>query len=212
MATYDFHGVVRTPFPLCLRPYQSFKQFEFTFYLFIFCWAWSIHKTSANFISWRQGQRQHDPFYDQRDRAHQFRPRVVLKFGVARDDGLDARKCTLHIKQWPRRYEQVNQGSCADPEIFVRQGGVGGGRGPTAWKQSGQCFFGHQFYSLQSGSNGFITERRRGSNFFQGVGMPKETHITCGFPGGGVSPDPLTTLGSPDATACLQNHGLSKFK
>ena len=30
-------------------------------YLF-FCWAWSIHKTSANYISWRQGQRQHDPF------------------------------------------------------------------------------------------------------------------------------------------------------
>ena len=26
------------------------------------------------------------------------------------------------------------------------------------------------FYSLQSGSNGFITEGRRGSNFFQGVG------------------------------------------
>ena len=35
MATYDFHGEVRTPCPLCLRPYQSFKQFKFTFY-FIF--------------------------------------------------------------------------------------------------------------------------------------------------------------------------------
>ena len=42
------------------------------------------------------------------------------------------------------------------------------------------------FYSLQSGSNGFVTEGRRGSNFFQGVGVSKETH--------------------------LQNHGLSKFK
>ena len=42
------------------------------------------------------------------------------------------------------------------------------------------------FYSLQSGSNGFITEGRRGSNFFQGVGVSKETH--------------------------LHNHGLSKFK
>ena len=31
-ATYDFHGEVRT---LCLRPYQSFKQFEITFYLFL---------------------------------------------------------------------------------------------------------------------------------------------------------------------------------
>ena len=51
MATYDFHGEVRTPCPLCLRPYQRFKQFEFTFYLLFFCWAWSIHKTSANYIS-----------------------------------------------------------------------------------------------------------------------------------------------------------------
>ena len=48
------------------------------------------------------------------------------------------------------------------------------------------------FYSLQSGSNGFITEGRSGSNFFQGVGVSKETDITCDFPGGG--PDPLTPL------------------
>ena len=46
------------------------------------------------------------------------------------------------------------------------------------------------FYNIQSGSNGFITEGRRGSNFFQGVGVSKETHITCDFPG----PDPLTPL------------------
>ena len=52
------------------------------------------------------------------------------------------------------------------------------------------------FYSLQSGSNGFITEGRRGSNFFQGVGVSIETHITCDFPegGGGVGPDPLIPL------------------
>ena len=36
------------------------------------------------------------------------------------------------------------------------------------------------------GSNGFITEGRRGSNFFQGVS--KETHITCDFPGGVRTP------------------------
>ena len=58
-----------------------------------------------------------------------------------------------------------------------------------------------------------ITERRRGSNFFQGVGVSKETHITCDFPGGGEggvrtpSPPPLDPhVGSPDATVCLQNH------
>ena len=69
------------------------------------------------------------------------------------------------------------------------------------------------FYSLQSGSNGFITEGRRGSNFFQGVGVSIETHIICDFPeGGGVSGPPNPPLdshvGSPDATVCLQNHGL----
>ena len=41
------------------------------------------------------------------------------------------------------------------------------------------------FYSLQSGSIGFITEGRRGSNFFHGMGVSKEIDITCDFPGGG---------------------------
>ena len=56
------------------------------------------------------------------------------------------------------------------------------------------------FYSLQSGSNGFITEGMRGSKFFQGVGVSKETHITCDFPGGG-GPDPLTLSGSTPGVA-----------
>ena len=66
---------------------------------------------------------------------------LVLKFGVARDDGLDARKCTLHIKQWPRRYEQVEQGHARIQNFRQAGGGMGGGgggRGPTARKQSGQ--------------------------------------------------------------------------
>ena len=71
------------------------------------------------------------------------------------------------------------------------------------------------FYSLQSGSNGFIYRGEgRGSNFFQGVWVSKETHITCDFPGGVRTPNPPLDrhVGSPDATVCLQNHGLSKFK
>ena len=79
-----------------------------------------------------------------KETAHiNIRPRVVLKFGVARDDGLDARKCTLHIKQWPRRYEQVEQGSCTDPGFFVRRGRGGGSRTDgqkTVWT----FFFSHQ--------------------------------------------------------------------
>ena len=126
-------------------------------FIYLFCWAWSIHKTSANYISWRQGQRQHDPFSDQRDRAHQFRPRVVLKFGVARDDGLDARKCTLAYT--------LNSGPCvmnssnrvhARIQEFLSGGGGGEVRTPNP---------------------------------------PMEPHV-----------------GSPDATVCLQNHGLSNFK
>ena len=48
-------------------------------------------------------------------------------------------------------------------------GGVEAGR-PENSLDNG--FFSHQLI-LQSGSNGFITEGRRGSNFFQGVGCPK---------------------------------------
>ena len=69
-------------------------------------------------------------------------------------------------------------------------GGGGGGRGPTVRKQSGQGFFLviNLFYNLQSGSNGFITEGRRGSNFFQWVGVSKINHITCDFPRGVRTP------------------------
>ena len=51
-ATYDFHGEVRTPCPLCLHLYQSFKQFGFTFYFLFFGWAWSIHM-GAQWLSGR---------------------------------------------------------------------------------------------------------------------------------------------------------------
>ena len=71
---------------------------------------------------------------------------LFIKFGVARDDGLDARKCTLHIKQWPRPYEQnkSNRVHARIQEFLTGEGGGGGGRGPTARKQSRQCFFSHQ--------------------------------------------------------------------
>ena len=88
---------------------------------------------------------------------------------------------------------QVEQGSCADQGIFVRRGGGGGGGGgPRRPENSLDNVFSviNLFYNLQSGSNGFITEWRRGSNFFQGVGVSKETHITCDFPGRGGSGPP----------------------
>ena len=74
---------------------------------------------------------------------------------------------------------------------FCQARGGGGGSRPDGQKTVWTMFFKviNLFYSLQSGSNGFITEGRRGSNFFQGVGVSKETHRTCDFPvpgGGGV--------------------------
>ena len=116
-------------------------------------------------------------------------------------------------------YEQVEQGSCADPGIFVRGwgggGGGGGGRGPKARKHSGQCFFSHQL--ILPFTKWIQWFYYRGEDF-QVVVVSKETHITCDFPGGGGGgsglPNPPLDphVGSPDATVCLQNHGLSKFK
>ena len=63
----------------------------------------------------------------------------------------------------------------------------GGGSRPDGQKTVWTMFLViNLFYSLQSGSNGFITEGMRGP-IFQGVGVSKETHITCSLPGG---PDP----------------------
>ena len=90
-------------------------------------------------------------------------------------------------------------------------GGGGGGDGVEARRPENSLdnvfLVINLFYSLRSVSNGFITEWRRGSNFFQGVGVSIETHITCDFPeeGGGSGP-PNPPL------VCLQNHGLSKLK
>ena len=75
---------------------------------------------------------------------------------------------------------------------FCQAGGGGGGMGSrldgqkTVWTMFFLVI--NLFYSLQSGSNGFIKEGRRGSNFFQGVGVSIETHITCEFPEGGSGP------------------------
>ena len=43
---------------------------------------------------------------------------------------------------YTRRYEPVEQGSCADPEIFVSRGGGGGGGGPE--NSLDNDFFSHQ--------------------------------------------------------------------
>ena len=65
--------------------------------------------------------------------------------------------------------------------IFFRGGGGGGSR------------LLNLFYSLKSGSNGFIKHFPGGGGpTFSRVGVPIETHITitCDFPGGSVPPIP----------------------
>ena len=52
-------------------------------------------------------------------------------------------------------------------------GGGGGGGGVEARRPENSLDAINLFYSLQSGSNGFITEGRRGSNFFR-EGGPKK--------------------------------------
>ena len=78
---------------------------------------------------------------------------------------------------------------------FCQAGVGGGGRGATARKQSGQCFFSHQLIlQFTEWIQWFITEGWRGSKFFQGVGVSNETHITCDFPGGGGGSGPPNPL------------------
>ena len=78
------------------------------------------------------------------------------------------------LNSGPDVYVQVEQGSCADPGIFVRRGGGGGGgRGPTARKQSGQFFLViNLFYFTVFRVDPMVLLQRGGggSNFFQGVG------------------------------------------
>ena len=97
-------------------------------------------------------------------------------------------------------------------------GGGGGGGGVEARRPENSLdnvfLVINLFYSLQSGSNGFITEGRRGVQLFPGGGGVQRNPYNLWFSRGVRTPYPPLDpqVGSPDATVCLQNHGLSKFK
>ena len=107
-----------------------------------------------------------------------------------------------------------------DPGSFVRQVGGGGGceRGsrPTARKQSRQCFFSHQLIlQFTEWIQWFYYRGEEGVQLLPVGGGVQKKHITCDLPGGSGPPNPPPLdpqMGSPDATVCLPNHGLSKFK
>ena len=90
-------------------------------------------------------------------------------------DGLDARKCTLHIKQWPRRYEQYKSNRVhARIQKFLSGGGGGGGVEARRPENSLDNVFLviNLFYSLQSGSNGLLQRGGGGPNSSRGWGCP----------------------------------------
>ena len=71
--------------------------------------------------------------------------------------------------------------------------GRGGGRGPTARKQSRQCFFSHQLIlQFTEWIQWFYYRGEEGVQLLPGGGVSKETHKTCDFPGGVRTP--LTPL------------------
>ena len=98
------------------------------------------------------------------------------------------------------------------------RGGGGGGRGPTARKQSEQCFFKSSTYFTVYRVDPMVLLQRGGGGptSSRGWGCPKKPIELVIFQcqGGSGSPNPPLDpyVGSPDATICLQNHGLSKFK
>ena len=101
---------------------------------------------------------------------------------------------------------------------FLLGGGRGGGVG---WVEARRpensldnVFFSHQLIlQFTEWIQWFYYRGEEGVQLL--LGGSKETHITCDFPwGGSGTPNPPLDphVGSPDATVCLQNHGLSKFK
>ena len=88
------------------------------------------------------------------------------------------------------------------------RGGGGGGSRPNGQKTFWTMFFSHQLIlQFTEWIQWFYYRGEEGVQLFQGLGVSKETHITCDFPGVGSGPPnpPLDPhVGSPDATVCLK--------
>ena len=85
---------------------------------------------------------------------------------------------SLHIKQWPMRYEQVEQDSCADPGIFSGAGGGGGVEARRPGNSLDNVFLVINLFQLilqfTEWTQWFYYRGEEGSNFFQGVGVPND--------------------------------------
>ena len=96
-----------------------------------------------------------------KETAHINSGHVLLSFGSHVMMALTQENVHYTLNSGPGVMHKSNRVHARIQE-FLSGGGWGGwGRGSTARKQSGQCFLViNLFYSLQSGSNGFITEGR----------------------------------------------------
>ena len=75
--------------------------------------------------------------------------------------------------------------------IFCVRGGGGGVEARRPENSLDNVFFSHQLIlQFTEWIQWFYYRGEEGTNFFQGVGVSKETDITCDFPGGGGSGPP----------------------
>ena len=116
---------------------------------------------------------------------------VLLSFGSHVMMALTHENVHYTLNSGPGVMNKSNRVHARIQEFLSGGGGGGGGRGPTARKQSGQCFFSHQLIlQFTEWIQWFYYRGEEGVQLLPGGGVSKETHITCDFPEGGGGPDP----------------------
>ena len=141
MATYDFHGLVRIPCPLCLRPYQSFKQFEFSFYLFIIFAGPGQFTKRLLIISADAKGKDSMILFKIKETAY-IKSGHVLFQSLRSHVMMALTQENVHytLNSGPGVMNKSNRVHARIQE-FLSGGGGEEGRCPTVRRQSGQCFF-----------------------------------------------------------------------
>ena len=151
-----------------------------------------------------------------KETAHINSGHVLLSFGSHVMMALTQENVHYTLNSGPGVMNKSNRVHARIQE-FLSGGGWGGwGRGSTARKQSGQCFFSQQLIlQFTEWIQWFYYRGEEGVTSSRGWGVHRNPYNLWFSRGRGSGPPnpPLDPhVGSPDATVCLQNHGLSKFK
>ena len=128
MATYDFHGAVRTTCPLCLRPYQSFKQFGFTFYFLFFARPGQFTKRLLIISADAKGK-DSMIFFKIRETAHINSGHVLLSFRLHVMMALTQENVHYTLNSGPGVMNKSSNRVHARIQEFLSGGGGGGGGG-----------------------------------------------------------------------------------